>query len=146
MHHLTCVIAYLPCDIYLGVKRAYVGIKRAYIPPSITCEYVTITHVHESENKSLHICANIKTTETRNTMKEQREISNKAITPVKQKGGRKPMTKEVKANKKVHLFFTASDKEKLIELAKENNTTIGRFVKSVLMEYMLKHQRKKKAN
>lgn len=88
----------------------------------------------------------MKATETRNTMKEQREISNKAITPGQQKPGRKAMTKEVKANKKVHLFFTASDKEKLIELAKENNTTIGRFVKSVLMEYMSKHQRKKKAN
>ena len=130
----------------MGIKRAYVGIKRAYMLLSITCEYVSITHAHISETKSLQICANIKATEIRNTMKEQREISNKAITPAKQKGGRKAMTNEVKANKKVHLFFTASDKEKLIELAKENNTTIGRFVKLILMEYMSKHQRKKKAN
>lgn len=99
--------------------------------------------MHESENKSLHICANIKATEIRNTMKEQREIRNKSVTPGQQKPGRKAMTNEVKANKKVHLFFTASDKETLIELARENNTTIGRFVKSILMPHITKQQKKK---
>jgi hypothetical protein len=47
-------------------------------------------------------------------------------------------------NKKVHLFFTASDKEILIELAKENNTTIGRFVKSILEPHIARKKRMRK--
>jgi hypothetical protein len=79
-----------------------------------------------------------------NTMKSPAKISNKSVTKEPQKRGRKALTNEVKVNKKVHLFFTASDKEILIELAKENNTTIGRFVKSILEPHIARRKRMKK--
>jgi hypothetical protein len=74
------------------------------------------------------------------------KANNSEITVRKEpaKRGPKPKSADEKIGYKVHLFFTFQDREILRELAKENNSTIGRFVKSILEPHIAKKRRSKK--
>ena len=74
------------------------------------------------------------------------KANNNEITVIKEpaKRGPKPKSADEKIGYKVHLFFTFNDREILRELAKENNSTIGRFVKSILEPHITRKKRSKK--
>jgi hypothetical protein len=77
-------------------------------------------------------------------MKTKANNSEITVTKKPAKRGPKPKSADEKIGYKVHLFFTFQDREILRELAKENNSTIGRFVKSILEPHIAKKKRSKK--
>lgn len=77
-------------------------------------------------------------------MKAKSNNSEITVKKIPAKRGPKPKSMDEKVGYKLHLFFTYQDREILRELAKENNSTIGRFVKSILEPYIAKKKRTKK--
>jgi predicted DNA-binding protein len=57
--------------------------------------------------------------------------------------GRKPIDPEKKVSKKVHVFFTESQREELQQIATENGLTKSGLIKRAL-EHYLKHLARKK--